>query len=96
VVTGGFDGRLLAWDPATPGDPVEMGRHGGPVRAVAVLPDGRMVSASGQYVLVWDTKRRAQSANIQLSSRTISVIATGPTSAMIAIAHGGELSLWST
>ena len=59
VVTGGFDGRVLVWDPAAPGaGPVELGRHDGVVAAVAVLPDGRVVTGSGGddggRVLVWD------------------------------------------
>ncbi len=32
----------------------ELGRHNGPVAAVAVLPDGRVVSGGGDRVLVWD------------------------------------------
>ena len=56
VVSGGDDGRVLAWDPAGSGTgPAELGRHDDGVRAVSVLPDGRVVS--GGYdgrVLVWD------------------------------------------
>ena len=48
--------RVLVWDPAEPGaGPVELGRHEGGVRAVAVLPDGRVVTGGGGgRVLVWD------------------------------------------
>ena len=48
--TGGWspataDGRVLVWDPAEPGaGPAELGRHEGGVAAVAVLPDGRVVT----------------------------------------------------
>ena len=48
--TGGWSpaavgGRVLVWDPAEPGaGPVELGRHEGGVKAVAVLPDGRVVT----------------------------------------------------
>ena len=49
---------MLVWDPAEPGaGPVELGRHEGGVRAVAVLPDGRVVTGGGiggGRVLVWD------------------------------------------
>ena len=58
--TGGWspaaagDGRVLVWDPAEPGaGPVELGRHEGGVAAVAVLPDGRVVTGGG------DRRRRA-------------------------------------
>ena len=54
---GGFDGRVLVWDPAEPGaGPVELGRHAdGMVGPVAVLPDGRVVTGGvGGPLLVWD------------------------------------------
>ena len=41
----GYDGRVLVWDPAAAGTgPAELGRHDGAVAAVAVLPDGRVVT----------------------------------------------------
>ena len=59
--------RMTVWNPDDPGaSPVELGRHRGPVelfsvieggevRAVAVLPDGRVASGSiDGRVLVWD------------------------------------------
>jgi WD40 repeat protein len=56
VVTGGDDGRLLVWDPASPGaNPVELGHCDHAVRAVAVLADGRVVTGGDDgRVLVWD------------------------------------------
>ena len=47
---------MLIWDPAGPGAaPAELGRHDGPVQAVAVLADGRVVTGgSDGRVLVWD------------------------------------------
>ena len=50
------DGRVLVWDPADPGaGPAELGRHDGRVAAVAVLPDGRVVTGGDDgRVLVWD------------------------------------------
>ena len=58
VVTGGYNGPMLVWDPArSRAGPAELGRHGDSVGAVAVavLADGRVVT--GEYdgrVLVWD------------------------------------------
>ena len=38
---------MLVWDPAPPGaGPAELGRHDGWVKAVAVLPDGRVVTGA--------------------------------------------------
>ena len=56
LVTSQADGRVLVWNPATPGaSPVEVGRHDGAVRALAVLADGRLVTGGADgRVLVWD------------------------------------------
>jgi len=55
-VAGGHDGRVLVWDPAEPGTPlVELGRHENWVEAVAVLPDGRVVTGGHDgRLLLWD------------------------------------------
>ena len=55
-VAGGYDGRVLVWDPAEPGTPlVELGRHENWVEAVAVLPDGRVVTGGhDRRLLLWD------------------------------------------
>jgi WD40 repeat protein len=57
----GTSARLLVWDPAAPGtSPVELGRDENQAAAVAVLPDGRVVTGGrdfggeGGRVLVWD------------------------------------------
>jgi hypothetical protein len=45
VLSGGDDKRVLVWDPAAPETgPVELGGHNDSVRALAVLPGGRVVS----------------------------------------------------
>ena len=70
-----------------------MAQSGG----VAVLPDGRVIIGGGGHrVLLWDPTTRSQLAEIQLSIEMISATATGPKTAVIAIAQSGELSVWST
>jgi U3 small nucleolar RNA-associated protein 15 len=58
VSVGGDNGRMLLWDTAEPGAaPLVLGQHEGPVGALAVLSDGRVVSGerdnSGR-ILLWD------------------------------------------
>ena len=99
VVTGGDDGRVLMWDPARPGaGPAELGRHGGTVRAVAVLAGGRVVTGGADgRVLVWDPLE-ASTQVVQLSC-SVTALATapfGPAGSNLVIAHEGNgFSLWS-
>ena len=76
VVSGGWDGRVLVWDPARPGGgPVELGRHhDGAALAVAVLPDGRVASGGDDNVLVWDATTRTEIAQLGCS---VTALATG-------------------
>jgi WD40 repeat protein len=62
VVTNGYhDGQVLIWDPTMARHrPVESARHGALVNAMAVLPDGRLVTGSDfrdERVQVWDPDR---------------------------------------
>jgi len=99
VVTGGTDGRVLAWDAAGPRTgPAELGRHDGAVRAVAVLPDGRVVTGGTDgRVLAWDPAR-INTRIIQLSC-SVTALAPAPFGSALsslAIAHQGSgFSLWS-
>ena len=66
VVSGAEDGRIRMWNPATElikyrwpsgapaGTFVGFGRHSSRLRAVAVLPDGRLVSGGDDWIRVWD------------------------------------------
>jgi len=74
-----------------------VGCHTGSVRGVAALPDGRVVTSGDDHrVRFWDPTKRAQRAEIQLSSEAISAAESGPGIAMISVAQYGGLSVWST
>jgi hypothetical protein len=78
--------------------PAELGRHDGPVGAVAVLADGRVVSGGDdRRVLVCDSARPGTQV-IQLSC-PVTTLATAPpgrATPNLVIAHqGGGLSRWS-
>jgi WD40 repeat protein len=57
-VTGDDNGRVRIWDPIHPDlSPVELGTHRMPVQAVAVSPNGRVISAGegeDDQLLMWD------------------------------------------
>jgi WD40 repeat protein len=89
---------VLLWDTAEPGgEPVELGRHDGGVRALAALADGRVVSGGGfdGRVLLWDVSEPGAEA-VELGRHD------GPVWALAALAGGrlvsggadGRVLLW--
>jgi WD40 repeat protein len=62
VVSAGYDGRLLVWDPEHPDKPIELGRHDAWVSSVTVTLQGQVVSADAEgRVLVWDLEQKESS-----------------------------------
>ena len=98
VVSGGGGGMVLVWNPSQPdGDPVELGRHDGPVMALAVLADGRVVSGGqDQRVLVW-SMTQGQIAQLGCSVSRLAAAQAMRGEAFLIVVHGDEgFSLWST
>jgi WD40 repeat protein len=98
VVSGGFDERVLVWDPSRPGaDLVELGRHDGSVTAVAVLPDGRVISGgSDKRVLIWNAATQRQVAQVDCSVIGLVAVQASRGEASLVIVHKGQgFSLWS-
>ena len=99
VVTGGYDGRVLVWDPDQPRTgPVKLGRHRGAVRSVAVLPGGRVVTGgSDSRVLVWDPAVAGiLIAQLSCSAMALWTTPLTPTRSDLVIAHEGSgFSFWS-
>jgi hypothetical protein len=66
------------------------------VRAVAVLPDGRVVSGGNDSVLMWDVTTRTEIAHLGCS---VTALATGPLgpgeSSLVVAHHGAGFSQWS-
>jgi hypothetical protein len=77
---------------------LQLGRLADPVRAVAVLPDGRVVTGGAdRRVLLWDPARAStQVIQLNCSLTTLATASPSPPRSTLAIAHqGGGLSLWS-
>ena len=79
-VGGGLGGRVLVWDPDEPQrGPVELGHYDGWVKAVAVLPDGRVITGGDGVgrVLVWDPDE-PQRGPVELGSGSVGAVAVLP------------------
>ena len=98
VATGGderFDYRVLVWAPDDPGaGPVDLGRHDG-VRAVAVLPDGRVATSGGDgRVRLWDVRSSSPGSLLACSAYALAT-SPSPSGACLFIGHtGGGISCW--
>ena len=68
--------------------PVELGRHDGAVGAVAVLPDGRVVTGGRDgRVLVWDVTTRTEIAQLGCSVTALATGPLGPSESSLVVAH---------
>jgi hypothetical protein len=83
---------VLLWDRAQPGSgPVELGRHEDLARAVAVLPDGRVVSGGDDHrVLVWNATTQGQVAQLGCSVAGLAAGQASHGDASLVIVHKGQ------
>ena len=97
VASGGWDGRVLVWDPADPGaGPAELGRHDGGAYAVAVLPDGRLASGGDDgRVLVWDpADPGARPAELGRHDGAVNAVAVLPDGRLASGGDDGRVLVW--
>jgi WD40 repeat protein len=99
VVTGGgfgVDGRVLVWDPAEPGTgPVELGRDEGGVFAVAVLPDGRVVTGGYHDRLRLRNVQSSSPGTLLACSAYTLATSFSPSGVRLFIGHAvGGISCW--
>lgn len=66
VASGGYDGQVRLWDPAGRSGPFLLGGHGGPVVALALLSDGRVISGETTGdVAMWERGRPGERRNFE-------------------------------
>jgi len=90
---------VLVWDPARrkKADPVELGRHDNGVTALAVLPDGRVVSGGHDHrVLVWDPSRPG-SGPVELGRHNdvVTAVAVLPDGRVVSGGGDDRVLIWS-
>lgn len=99
IVTGATNGRVLIWDPAaSDSEAVELGRHSAEVLAIAVLADGRVVTAGGRYdekLLIWDPSTPS-AAPIELGSHDAGAhdVKVLPDNRVVSGGADGRLLIW--
>ena len=92
LASGGGDGSVRIWDPATGQQRAVLPGHGGGVNAVAIAPDGTWLASGGGdgSVRIWDPATGGISAVMRVDSR-LEDCAWSPSSQSLAAAGGGGL-----
>ena len=111
VVTSGDDGRVLVWygvwrgqladgwalvwDRRRPRQPEELGGHGDGVRAVAVAPDGAVVTGGDDgRVVVWHPDRPGQPEELGGHGDGVSAVAVAPGGSVVTGGVDGRVLVW--
>jgi WD40 repeat protein len=87
----------LLWDPSQPeSGPVELAGHAGWVEAVAVLPDGRVVSGGNdRQVFICNATTQRRVAQLGCSVIGLAVQASRGEASLVVVHEGLGFSLWS-
>jgi WD40 repeat protein len=97
VVSAHDDGRMLIWDPASPGDDAqELGRLDSVIMALTAIPDGRLVSADGfGRLLIWnpETPGGAPAELASLDEDSVDSLAALPDGRVVS-GGGTEVRVW--
>jgi WD40 repeat protein len=98
VASGDALGLVRVWDLHHPGSPVELGSHNGSVTAVAMLGDGRVVSA-GSFdgrVCVWHPHTPGQPLiEIRRDVNSLAADAHDGGTSQLAMGHPRGVSSWT-
>ena len=94
LATGGSDGMVRIWDPATGQQRTRLTGHAGPVYAVAVAPDGTWLATGGSdgTVRIWDLATGQQRTHFTRQT-VIAAVAVAPDGTWLA-AGGSDGIVW--
>ncbi len=98
-VTGDDNRRVRIWDPIhLDRSPLELGAHSMPVQAVAVSPDGRVISAGedeDDQLLMWDPSYVGiREADLDTSKSNLRALAILPDGRVITAGYQHRVRIW--
>ena len=99
LASGGADGQVQIWDPATGQLRFTLPGDGDEVQSLAFSPDGRVLaSGSGEKnsnIRIWDFGTGALRATLKVNAGDVTTLAFSPTGAILAAALGNRtIQLW--
>ncbi len=90
------NGRVRLWNPGRPGVPVGLGGHDNAVAAVAVLPDGQIVSGGRDgRVRLWNPTRPGTPVELGTHNGWVQAVAVLPDGRVVSGSSDGRVRLWN-
>ncbi|MBK1649326.1 NACHT and WD40 repeat domain-containing protein [Rhabdochromatium marinum] len=97
LASGGADGRVLLWDPASGRELHRLEGHGGLVRALVVAPNGAWLASGGDdgRVRLWDPASGRELHRLAGHGDSVTALAVAPDGAWLASSGAdGWVGLW--
>jgi WD40 repeat protein len=99
LISGGEDGTIRLWDPASGAETARLKGHGGgvfgTVHALAVLPDGRLASGGDDGTIrLWDLARGVEIARLADRGGSVHGLAVLLDGRLASSGHDGTIRLW--
>lgn len=86
---------LLAWLPAVAPRAQDLAGHGGPVRALAVLPGGGLASAGFDHaVILWDPEAGRALRVVRWHAGAVAALAVLPDGGLASAGEDGRIAIW--